>query len=189
MWKAIEQNNTGGMGKIFTPNWGIIIPHTRGKKGARRITKSGVVNEYDYGILEAKASEFAYETRDDKGVKGAALNLFMKGCNASLEPHKNAFNTKVSGFQILVIEDDTLSYFHALRLSKAFAEKYPHRRVRYENGVLELKKQDRGYNNLSAAKDHGMVVALLTEMFFIDNLADWMEPEEMGTFWRENLSS
>lgn len=172
----------------FKPRWGIIIPHTNKAPGASGYRPSGVkISEYKYGLEMSMGIPLPYATRDRSGVKGAAESLKSRGCNASLEPHKNAFNKKAHGFEILVLKGDKLSAQYARLFADAFADKYPERRLRHDKGIKWISKGDRGYHNLVAAKKAGMDVALLSESFFLDNQNEWISPEEMAAFWDELL--
>lgn len=168
-----------------TIKWGIIIPHVKKAGGAD--TPDGKIDEYDYGLKMVDKLDMPYETRDSGGVKGAAKRLKKRGVTASLEPHKNAYNGKAEGFEILVLASDSLSIEFAELIAEAFAKKFPDRKIRGRGGLKKLKKGDRGAGNLIAAKKAGMKVALLSEAFFIDNPAEWIEPDVMAKFWTENL--
>jgi hypothetical protein len=165
--------------------WGLIVPHTKSSGGASSKEKN--INEYNYGLKLAALMPIPRETRDEGGVSLAAKRLKLKGCNASLEPHKNAYNGTAKGFEILVLENDSESIRVAEIMAENFKAKYPTRVLRHTNGVKKIKSGDRGYSNLIAAKKEGMKIALLGEAFFIDNPAEWIEPEEMAKFWMENL--
>lgn len=183
--------NDYGRGADFIPLWGIIVPHERKAQGAR--THSSVyppVYEYGYGLQLATylSDRIPHKTRDSAGVYGAAKALLDIGCNATLEPHCNAFNGKAEGYEILVMAGDSLSKEYALNIISAFQTKYPERRKRQGDGVKEVKKGERGYYNLKNAKDAGVEVALLSELFFIDNIKDFMQPLEMSNFLREVLN-
>jgi hypothetical protein len=166
-------------------NWGIIIPHTKKSRGAK--SKEKEMSEYGYGLEFAGRFGIPSETRDDGGVPLAAKRLKLKGCNASLEPHKNAFNNKAFGFSILVLHDDSESIRFAEIIAQNFKDAFPDRRLRNKNGVKKLFKGDRGYHNLLDAKKAGMEIALLSEEFFIDNPIEWMEPSVLADFWKDNL--
>jgi hypothetical protein len=165
--------------------WGVIIPHTKSSPGAS--SKEKKINEYEYGLKLAGLMAIPRETRDDGGVSLAAKRLKLKGCNASLEPHKNAYNGTAKGFEILVLADDSESIRVAEIIAQEFKEKYPDRVLRHANGVKKIKSGDRGYSNLVAAKGAGMKIALLGEAFFIDNPSEWLAPAEMADFWMKNL--
>lgn len=182
--KKVRSHGNDGNVNPTDRKWSIIIPHTKKAQGAR--TKDNYT-EYKYGIVLADEMQYPYETRDEGGVKGAASRLVKRGFNCSLEPHKNAFNGKAHGFEILCLHDDELSIDVAEILAQAFKEKYPDRRLRHGNGVKKIRKGDRGYYNLRDAKRAGMMIALLSESFFIDNPNEWIAPDEMAKFWLENL--
>ena len=163
--------------------WGVIVPHTEKAKGAY----GNNTNEYDYGLKLAKAIGLPYETRDAGGVGGATKRLKARGVTATLEPHKNAYNGKAKGYEILILKGDERSKIEALHFIKLFEDKYPNRYKRNGNGIKEVSKGDRGYYNLTAARQY-MQVALLSEMFFIDNPHDYLSPFVMGEFWKKALN-
>jgi hypothetical protein len=183
--------NDYGRGDDFNPTWGIIVPHTRKAQGAR--THSSIkppIYEYGYGIQLAiyLSDRIPHKTRDTAGVYGAAKALKNLGCNATIEPHCNAYNGKAHGYEILVMAGDSLSKEYALNIISAYEAKYPERRKRQGDGVKEVKKGERGYYNLKNAKAAGVKVALLSELFFIDNTSDFMGPLEMSNFLKEVLA-
>lgn len=166
--------------------WGIIVPHTENSQGAsNKIRKT---TEYSYGITLVTLMNFPWETRNSGGVNEATKQLINRGCNCSLEPHKNAFNTKVSGFELLVLDGDKKSEEFAKTIVEKFRNQFPSRKIRHQDGILRVKKGDRGYNNLKIAKDNGMKMAILSESFFIDNDKDWISPNVMAEFWTKVLS-
>jgi hypothetical protein len=185
-----EPVNDYGRGEMFTPKWGIIVPHEKSKRGAR--THSSVqppVYEYDYGLTlgDFLSDKLPYKTRDTGGVYQAAKDLITLGCDATIEPHLNAYNGKAHGYEILVLAGDSLSKEYALNIISSYEAKYPERRKRQGDGIKEIKKGDRGYYNLKNSKNAGAKIAILTELFFIDNPDEYMEPIEMSNFLREVL--
>ena len=168
----------------FEPVWGIINPHLKNKPGA--VSHDRKYSEYIYGAIMIPEINKPWDTRDNGGVSGAVKRLVKNyKINASLEPHYNAFNRKAKGFEILVLKGDKLSEKYAKMFLDAFADKYPERANR---GIKRIGYGGRGYNNLVAAKRAGAKIALLSEMFFGDNINDWLEPIEQGTFWRDQLA-
>lgn len=173
----------------FKPKWGIIIPHTKKKPGASGYSPYGQkIQEHEYGLKLAADTSFPFETRDNGGVYGSAKRLAqISQINATIEPHKNAYNKKAKGFELLVIKGDSLSGHYARMISEEFHSRFPDRRLRHDKGINWVKKGDRGYYNLVQAKKAGMEVAILGESFFIDNPNEWISPEEMAKFWNEVL--
>lgn len=165
--------------------WGIIIPHTYKAQGASN--KQDTVTEYQYADKMSWRINHSSEFRDNGGVYGAAERLFESGCNASIEPHLNAFNGKAKGFEILAMAGDTRSISEGIRIAKAFKEMFPDRLLRHGNGVKIVKRGDRGYKNLKDARYAGMRVALLSEAFFIDNPDEWISHYDMAEFWESVL--
>ena len=181
-----------GEGVEPVPKWGILVPHTEKAQGA--VTTEGQT-EYDYGVRLAVNfynAGIPIANRNN-GLKKGFKELRKQGVTASLEPHFNSFNGRAKGAEILVLKGDTRSYRIAelcLEILDDSDEFYPDkddnpRRIR---GVKEVAKGDRGYKNLKAAKDSGMDIALLSELFFGDNYFDYMSEEMQYKFWREALN-
>lgn len=169
-------------------NWGIIIPHTLKQKGASGLTPYGSrVYEYDYAVKMASyLRHIPSETRNTKRIYDAAKFLVdNKEVTASIEPHLNAHDGTVEGFEILVLKDDHKSKKAALKIMDHFKMTFPSKRIR---ALREIRKDDNGFGNLTSAKAAGIEVALLTEAFFIDNPKDWINPETMSVFWESALS-
>ena len=179
----------GEGGEAFKPKWGIIVPHTLRAGGARTPDKKW--NEYFYAqeMLKflKKQRLIPSATRDNGGVSQAARDLVRAGATATLEPHKDAYNSRVGGYSILVLKGDNLSKELALKIISLFEQKYPSRSKRSGDGVKEVEGRDNGAANLRAAKRAGAEAALLSELFFIDNRNEFIEPEEMALFWVEAL--
>jgi len=175
-----------GEAEPFKFVWGIIVPHTLKSGGASSRTHK--INEYKFCLKMVlfMVRKVWYETRDIGGVYGAAERLSKKGVNASLELHKNAYNKKAYGFEVLYLDGDQTSKEEALKLVEEFKRVFPTHRIRRGNGLLPIKKGGRGYNNLKNAKKF-FNVSLLVESFFIDNDNDWISPEEMASFWDDFL--
>ena len=162
--------------------WGFIIPHTKEDGGATTPDKK--MNEYRFKLAMIRVMDLLvpFETRDVGGVWGAVKRLFKRGVTASIESHKNAYNKKVGGFEVLYLYDDELSKEYALKLVAAFKEAFPNHTIRRGNGLIPIKKGGRGFNNLKFARKK-FRVSLLVEAFFIDNNDDYISPEEMAQFW------
>ena len=180
--KHITKPDTGfGYGEPIKHKVGCIIPHVLKAQGAETI---GGLTEYRYAFEEIPKDK-PYKTRDEAGVKGAARELKKLKCNTSIEPHKNAFNEKANGYEILVMDGDKVSYDFAMNILQAFEEMFPTHKNR---GIKTLSRGDRGYYNLRDAKRGGMKAAILTELFFIDCYQDFILPETMREFWERVLS-
>ena len=187
--KRYENYGTYGRDGVFTPHWGFIVPHTERRGGAARprhnadgSENADRMDEYHYGIMEVPI-DMQMETRDVGGVYGAASRLARKGCNASIEPHKNAYNGKVDYVLMLVLEGDELSEKYAMNIGMSMANVF---RKKFA-GVKKVKRGDRGAANLIAAADAGMEVRILSEGFFIDNPHAWVHYEDMKNFWAKEL--
>lgn len=173
-----------GEGDTFKARFGYIVPHTEKAQGAETPNKK--TSEYQYGLSVAVTNDASilWDDRNDGGVKAAARRLVKKGCNATFEDHKNAYNNKVGGAEILVIKGDQLSKDKAELILEAFKLRFPKRNIR---GVKEMRKGGRGYNNLIAAKKGGADIALLGELFFIDNDSDFIPVNTYADFLKEVL--
>ena len=173
--------------------WGFVVPHTKKAAGAvLKITikgKSKVQDqEYFYAmdVIDELASKLGVTkaTRDEGGLKGAFSWLNIEGCNASIEPHLNAFNTKAEGYEVLILDGDSTSEVYAKELLALFGEMFP---KRVNRGIKRIKAGGRGFSNLMAAKEKGMKVALLTELFFIDNPKEFISRGDMVEFFNRFL--
>jgi len=145
----------------------LIIPHNFKKQGAS--TPEAPLG-YDQSI-----TEYTYAQQE------LLFSHSMTTQECQIELHKNAFNNESRGAMILVLKGDLDSGLTAKKIVDAFCLKF-HRRNR---GVKLLEEGDRGYRNLKTMKDKGAKCAMLSELFFIDNPYEWIEPQEMGKFWRE----
>lgn len=166
--------------------YGFIIPHTKKAKGAH----GNATNEYDYAIdMVSWIDKIPFVTRDNTTIFNAVSDLIRFGrVNATIEPHKNAYNKKAHGFEILVLKNDLQSEKAAREIISKFTKMFPLRRLRQDGGIKWISEHDRGYLNLKSAKTAGVEIALLTEPFFIDNPGDWISPEEMAVFWNLALT-
>ena len=177
--------NDYGSGEPFIPTWGIIVPHTQASQGAS--SWDSIYTEYLYGLALVNLLPVPWGTRNNKGVYGAAKTLKERGCTCSLEPHFNAYNKRAHGAEILVMKGDDLSAKYARLFIEQFSDTYSDRRIRHGDGIKWVGKGDRGYRNLHSAKLGGMKVAILTELFFIDNPIDFINPSDMADFWKDAL--
>ena len=177
--KPSRDYGSHGEGENFTPVWGYIVPHTKNAQGAE--TPDNKWSEYKHGqsVAVKNAVVIPWDDRDSGGVRPAVERLVSKGVNATWEDHRNAYRGTTGGAEILYIHGDDLSKYHAEMILDAFKAKYPDRNIR---GAKAKRKGDRGYNNLLAAKKGGADVALLGELFFIDNPNDYLSPDEVAEF-------
>lgn len=164
----------------FKPVWGFINCHTAGKQGARAWN---MMTEYNYGYSMLQLTSQIFVTRNNDGVQGAGRVLRFNEVNASIECHFNAFNGKAEGAMLLVMEGDKLSEKYAREIIEQFKKYFPDRKLRADNGVSIIKKADRGFNNLQTAKDCGMEIAIMSELMFGDNEADWISISKQAGFW------
>jgi len=145
----------------------LIIPHNFKKQGA---TTPAAPNDYDQSI-----TEYTYAQQE------FLFSSSVTTLECQIEIHKNAFNNESKGACMLVLSGDLESGLMARKILDRFCKKF-HRRNR---GVVLLEDGNRGYKNLKAMKHGGAKIAILSELFFIDNPIEWIEPEFMGKFWRE----
>lgn len=179
--KKIQAGGYGeGMDKLL--NWGLVIPHTKDRQGALSFDEE--VSEYIYGHRLARILEgiIPSATRDTDGIRGAIIDLLSKDCNASIEPHFNAYNGNVSGAEVLCLKGDYRSAELGSLLLEDLKQRWPHRKIRRKNsnGIKWVAEGDRGYSNLALAKKLGMDIAILTELFFGDVAEDWLEPSDQA---------
>lgn len=163
---------------------GFIIPHTTTAPGASSF--DGQYNENNYARIFVPTLDLPFSLRDGQGVSGAAADLRSEGCNFSIEPHYNSYNSLVSGMELLVRYEDQESIEAAEKIIATFKAMYPDRTIR---GIKKLKKRGRGRGNLDAAARKGMKVQILSELFFGDNPKDWMSPKDQADFWRAALKN
>lgn len=172
--------------------WGFVVPHTKKAIGAVLKDKEGKViqteNAYGAEVCNAVSRQLGCPvgTRDAGGLDGAYGWLNIEGCKFSIEPHLNAFNTKAEGFEVLVIDGDLKSEFIARKVLTMFSKRYPNR---VNRGIKKVRAGQNGFKNLEVARKNGMEVALLTEMFFIDNEKEYMGTAEMAGFFIDFINS
>lgn len=181
--KPSREYGSHGEGEQFKPSWGYMVPHLKNAQGADTPDKKW--SEYKYGQSVATLLGLPWETRDEGGVKGASQRLVARNCNCIFEDHKNAYRGTSFGFEILILKGDSLSKQYAELIMDEFERRYPKRRNR---GIKEMTKGGRGYNNLLNHKRGGADVALLGEMFFIDNPHEFINPSEYVNFLKSVLS-
>jgi len=183
--KPSRDYGSHGEGEPFTPKWGYVVPHTEKAQGAE--APDGKWSEYKHGLSVAVTNSnfIPWDDRNNGGVSGAVSRLISdKKINSTWEDHRNAFDGRVGGVEVLCIRGDSLSKHYAEMILDAFHETFPDRNIR---GVKEMKKGGRGYGNLLASKKAGADVALLGELFFIDNPKDFIEVEKIAKFLRRVL--
>lgn len=172
--------------------WGFVVAHTKKKVGAVLKDEDGTVmaTENDHSnstsIQVCRQIPSVIATRDAGGLDGAYGWLSIEGCKFSIESHGNAFNRNAKGYLILVIDGDKASEYVANLMLESFREKYPKRQYR---GIRRVQAGDNGFLNLRKAREAGMEVALLTEMFFIDNRDDYISSEDLGNFYVDFIRS
>lgn len=164
-------------------NWGIAIPHEQYNQGA--VAHDPRWTEFSYALIMGGDIQVPKYTKSMPNPYESLVNADL--CTAILEPHFNAYNGKVHGYEILVLKGDSESEHYARLFIDAWADEYPKRRARGDRGIKWIKKGDRGYPNLTGMKKAGAEVALLSEMFFGDNESDWVSPKDQADFWREHL--
>ena len=186
--KPSRDYGSHGTGESFKPVWGYVVAHGEGSDlGCFSHDKKW--SETTHGEAVAVLTELPWEDRKEgRGVSGACRNLKKMGCNASWEDHRNAYKypkVKAEGYEILYLAGDELSKKYAEIILEEFARRYPGRKNR---GLKAIKKGGRGYRNLLAAKKAGMDVALLGELFFLDNPRDFLSPKAVAEFLKDVLA-
>jgi len=171
-----------GEGEQFISKWGYIIPHTKYAQGAE--TPDNQYSEYTHGSIVAAGLPIPFDHRNDGGISGACERLSDRGVNSTWEDHRNAYNGIVGGAEILYLKRDHLSKVKAEDILHAFSITFPDRTIR---GAKARGPKERGGGNLVASKKSGMDVALLGELFFIDNPKDFIETEAMIKFLKSVL--
>jgi len=187
----------------LSKKWGGIVPHVSWSKGAvsppipsswnteGEYAAAKRINEYDYGLIELKSLKDAgliKAYRDTSGDRISGNYSAHKKASETLSqrylisPHKNAYNGKVGGFEVLILKGDQESFYYARLWLEVMSKHFPDRKHR---GVKEIASGGRGYGNLAGMKDGGAKVALLTEAFFIDNPSDYITQDEMHAMWKE----
>lgn len=180
--KPSREYGSHGEGEIFIPKWGYIVPHTESAQGAETI--DGKWSEYTHGLAVSTKLGLPWDDRNDGGVYSACKRLKALGVNSTWEDHRNAFNRTVGGAEILCLHGDQLSIEKAEMILESFHSAFPKRNIR---GIKPIRKSGRGYNNLLASKKAGMDVALLGELFFIDNPADFIPADQIAAFLKKVL--
>ena len=133
------------------------------------------------------ASDIHYAFNDFGGLKSACNHLKLLGCNGIVSHHLNAFNGNVAGAEFLFLDGDKSSEYYAVEIAQQFKSTFPERRLRHDNGLKPISCGQRGYHGLKLAKKYGMKIAIISECFFIDNSAEWIEPEILADFWNKIL--
>jgi N-acetylmuramoyl-L-alanine amidase len=151
---------------------GVVVGHTK-KSGGARFNHPSYPNEYEYNTAVAKImKEYANSkdeigvqifTRDVGGISGAYQAARMAGCDAIIELHFNAFNSKVAGSETLCTtarnDKDFAKYIQEI-ICEVFC------RQGLSRGVKPIARNSRGGKNVYAAGD---VPNCLPEPFFGDN--------------------
>ena len=124
--KPIDRNEIN-----FDLRWGMIVPHDKNRMGAKSTKRN--ISEYEYGcsmapLIFTDMTKVAF--RNAGGVKGAVKHLVKNDMNASFEPHMNAFNKKVSGYECLILKGDVNSLVYAQKFLDLMAKHFPGRKNR-----------------------------------------------------------
>jgi len=177
--------------KVITPaklpsklEMGFVRPHNNYAQGAVNKTKN--VSEFGYFALMYRelATPFKWTTR--LNIRGQLAKAYGEladmGVNFSIEPHENAYNKRVGGFECLILAGDKTSEIYAQLYLSIMEKHFPNM---HNRGLKTVQSGDRGYANLYAARKAGMKVAILSENFFIDNDKDWIEPKALAAVYDE----
>jgi hypothetical protein len=168
--------------------WGMVRCHTEKAQGAVAKWIAPHLTEYMYweDLYDCIQHEPPNTDRNNGGLKVAYSRLAKSGVTASIESHKNAFNGKAKGYEVLVLEGDLASLLYARKYLRLMNEYFPYH---VNRGIKYVERGNRGAANLLAAKKAGMVVALLTEDFFIDNESDYIKPEALAKVYDRLLTN
>lgn len=160
----------------------VIVGHGNGDSGA----VGNGTNEFAYHSKVAKglqtlcpSKEIKLFFRDARGIGGVNADAEKWGGDLTLELHLNSFNGKAKGCEVLVLSSDEPSIKVGQDFADLFCSTY-NRIKRDTDGVKELKKGDRGHYSLLLVDDPAP--SILIEPFFIDNKAEYIEPEEFLKF-------
>lgn len=178
--------NTGSKIK----NVAIIIGHGAGDSGA----VGHSTNEFAYNTKVSKIIQDSAEHgkkitlfwRDSRGLAGVNSDVQKFNDDLSIELHLNSFNGVAKGCEILTLANDKVSILLAQDLADDFCKKF-NRVKRDGDGVKELKKGERGHYSMALVNDPAP--SILVEPFFIDNPAEWIEPEVYAAFLIDWLKS
>lgn len=168
--EELEKADSKGMVKLA-----IIVGHEKSAQGARMV---GGMYEYEYNKRIANmAVEYARTAfadvlqveiilRDGIGINGTYARARQLLCDAAIELHFNAFDSKVRGTETLCTPDLTdVQFAHIVhgKVCQAF------QRIGASRGVKTISKAARGGGNVHAFPGG---VNCLVEPFFGDNLED-----------------
>ncbi|GAB1376875.1 hypothetical protein MASR1M48_17270 [Lactococcus petauri] len=174
---VVPQSSSSKIKKIA-----VIIGHGHGDSGA---TGNGTT-EFEYHSKVAKGLQALCPTkeiklffRDGRGIGGVNADAEKWGGDLTLELHLNSFNGKAKGCEVLVLSKDEVSIKMGQNFADLFCSTY-NRIKRDMDGVKELKKGDRGHYSLLLVDDPAP--SILIEPFFIDNPAEFIQPEEFLRF-------
>lgn len=160
-----------------TPKKLLIVGHTIAKQGAKvmRYESEYMYNSKVAHIVKSLIPEIDVTFYNE--IEKDYVVLADRGFIA-IELHCNAYNGYVSGSEVLVLQDDSISMEYANDLLVSLCEKFGKR----SRGVKELKQGDRGWRNLNIAKGKGARIAVIVEPFFGDNHDDVISPAEYAEF-------
>ena len=170
-------------GSFSIKNVAIIIGHGAGDSGA---TGQGT-NEFAYNskvadiVLKSKehGKNIKLFFRDSRGIGGVNGDVKKYNDDFSLELHLNSYNGSAKGCEVLTLAGDSASIKVARKFADSFCLKFG-RVKRDGDGVKELRSSDRGHYSLLSVNDPPP--SILVEPFFIDNKAEWIEPEVYAEF-------
>jgi hypothetical protein len=175
--------------------WAMVVGHSKSeigcvlkKKGKVVYTENahsrGTIDKVHSGLMKITGESLTRAVRDGWGLEGAYSSLAQDGITASIESHRNAFNTKARGYEVWILKGDTLSKQYAEELINRMSKFFP---TRINRGVKEVEAGGRGFVNLYEAKKAGMKVALLSELFFLDNESEFISEEDLAKVYIDFL--
>ncbi len=169
----------------------IIVGHGNGDPGAEgwngmsEFSYNSYVAEELFKAVKTKELKIFY--RGEGGIGEVCKRAMNWKGDITIELHLNAFNCKAKGCEVLSLDKDAISFKPAKDFADKFCKKFS-RILRDDDGVMEIKKGDRGHYSLSHLDDPAP--SILVEPFFIDNKDEWIDTNDYLKFltsWIEGL--
>lgn len=170
-----DNQNSKGNGM----NLGIIIGHTEEAQGARtyngvsklkynRFIAHNLKRLHNYHKINGHASfsKLLVISRNE-GWPSVQNQIKANNIDITIELHFNSFDRPARGVETLAISGDLASEDFAQHISSKIAKEYSSP-LRHQNGVYDVSRKERGYNNLSVVKAAGVQTAVLVEPGFLN---------------------
>ena len=160
-------------------NIAIIIGHEEKAQGAR--TYNGI-SEYKFNTYIANALKDLHEFKKENGLAvfsdlkvisrdhgwGAVQSIIAaNSIDMTVELHFNSFSGIARGVEVLCISGDKSSEDFAAHLASKIAKEF-RSPLRHGNGVFDVTKKERGFNNLNLMKASGAQISVLVEPGFLN---------------------